>query len=396
MPTPLEDHGGPVPGPFHTRWLPDSHNKVVLFYYTDSMNQNVLTWFQHLRLDRVLKAFVVLNQEPKEPLHPIHPLVEFIKPVAHDTILNMILQKLNIGHCWVVHCYGENPVHPAFWSLLESAKKGTTYCFTDEHGTEHKLVSWSASGASKEEVQTGRIAAYFQFNSDPLRNGIYLSQDLVTQTKASVPELVVDTTQSFTPLCHLATKYRTDKSAYNPFHHRHPYTAVYDMMFRPYTTKPFCKVGEVGVLNGSSIRMWADYFPTADIVGFDITEVAIKSIEGLDRVTGVLVDAAKPNALRYALSTACKDKRKFTILIEDASHWLEHQLMFLRDAIDFVEPGGLLVIEDIFRDIPLARFEETLSQVSDRVLNAIMVRPEHAFRCSPQWENDRILFVWVR
>ena len=395
MPTPLEDHGGAVPGAFHTRWLPDTPNQVVLFLHVDEMSSNVLQCFQHLRLDRVLKVFIVFRGQPTQPLHAVHPLVEYTNQ-STETVLRTLFEKTSIDHCWVLELQRENPVHPSFWSLLETAKQGTNYSFVDEHENEHTLVSWGKNGPAKQEIATGRIAAYFQFHSDPQRNGVYLSQDIVTQTKSTIPELVWETSRAFTPLCHLATKYRTDKSAYNMFNHRHPYTAVYDTMFRPYTVKPFSKIGEVGVLNGSSIRMWAEYFPTAEIVGFDITQDAMNAIQGLDRVKGVLVDAAKPNALRSALTAACADKKKFTILIEDASHWLEHQLMFLRDAIDFVEPGGLLVIEDIFRAIPLARFEEAMRQVSDRVLNAVMVRPEHVFRCSPQWENDRILFLWVR
>ena len=83
-------------------------------------------------------------------------------------------------------------------------------------------------------------------------------------------------------------------------------------------------------------------------------------------------------------------------MLEDASHRLEHQLIFLRDAIDFVKPGGLLIIEDIFREISKERFQEALDTLRDKVANAILIRPEHKLRQSYGWENDRILVVWKR
>jgi predicted O-methyltransferase YrrM len=42
---------------------------------------------------------------------------------------------------------------------------------------------------------------------------------------------------------------------------------------------------------------------------------------------------------------------------------LNHQLHFLKDAIQYVRPGGLLIIEDIFRAIPAARFQEALDVI---------------------------------
>jgi len=96
------------------------------------------------------------------------------------------------------------------------------------------------------------------------------------------------------------------------------------------------------------------------------------------------------------LEDATSDGILFDILLEDASHMLTHQLHFLKDAIHFVRPGGLLIIEDIFRAIPVARFQEALNTISDKVHNAILVRPEHVYRGSLGWDNDRILVVWVK
>jgi predicted O-methyltransferase YrrM len=153
------------------------------------------------------------------------------------------------------------------------------------------------------------------------------------------------------------------------------------------------KLGEIGTLNGSSIRMWRDYFPHAYLHGFDIEPSAIEKIKDIPGVKGHLVDASI--GLRPVLQAECMGGTKFDLLFEDGSHRLDHQLLFIRDAIDYVNPGGMLIIEDIFREIPAARFEEALSLVSDKVKKALLVQPEHTFRHSPGWENDRLLMIWV-
>jgi hypothetical protein len=119
-------------------------------------------------------------------------------------------------------------------------------------------------------------------------------------------------------------------------------------------------------------------------------------VKNIPNVITHLVDETDVHGIVPWLAEATSDGALFDILLEDASHRLDHQLHFLKDAIGYVRPGGLLIIEDIFRAIPLARFQEALYAVSEKVHNSILIRPEHIYRASGGWENDRILVVWVK
>jgi hypothetical protein len=168
------------------------------------------------------------------------------------------------------------------------------------------------------------------------------------------------------------------------------------MFLRPFQLQQTLKFGEVGILNGASIRMWKDYFQNASFHAFDISIQSLLNVKSIPNVITYLVDETNVHGIVDCLEEATSDGVRFDILLEDASHQLNHQLHFLKDAIQYVRPGGLLIIEDIFRAIPLARFQEALQTVSEKVHNALLIRPEHIYRYSSGWENDRILVVWVK
>ena len=73
-------------------------------------------------------------------------------------------------------------------------------------------------------------------------------------------------------LCELGKKYDTDKSSQrnNVTNHRHchPYTLFYDDIFKNNRDKKL-KIAELGILDGSSLLMWKDYFANSEIYGFD-------------------------------------------------------------------------------------------------------------------------------
>src|ERR1700692_4306194 len=90
-----------------------------------------------------------------------------------------------------------------------------------------------------------------------------------------------------TPLCELARKHETDKGGQH-FRYgggdsdtNHNYTPVYHRMFEE-DRDSVRNVLEIGVHQGSSVRMWKEYFPRAQIVGIDTNMECLRHAE--DRI----------------------------------------------------------------------------------------------------------------
>ena len=76
------------------------------------------------------------------------------------------------------------------------------------------------------------------------------------------------TEDKFGELTNLADKYDTDKGS-----SQHLYTEVYEYFFYPIKYKAH-KICEIGILDGSSLKMFRDYFPKAVIYGIDINNAS--------------------------------------------------------------------------------------------------------------------------
>lgn len=376
MPTALEDHGGIEPGSEFPKRLQDTHNKVMLITQQPP-DATFPAFFQSLLLTHVEAVLVCVpyTMSQQVSLPPFHPLVVYIPMDIHPLeVCSILAKQRNLDSTFVFIVPSSHKVPEELWSVLRRTPQGTTTEFTS--GSEiHTLLSLTEHGLQP----------------------ISLTQESFPIPRTSIlSEITMDVSSCYTEMCATATQLQTDKSPYNVLCHRHPYTPIYDIFFTPYKFRKSLKLGEIGVLNGSSMKLWSRIFPQANLHGFDINEAYLNNIASIPNTTGTLVDAGNSSGLSTALTTACADGTLFDILLEDASHRLDHQLLFLRDALKFVAPGGLLVIEDIFRAIPATRFEEVLYAHQDRIAKAILVRPEHTFRHSPGWENDRLLFVWVK
>lgn len=391
---PIDDHGGVKPSAFHTVRLPDTPNRLTLFVHTNSEKVG-LFYYNTLLLNRVEEIYMLVDESILSQLPAIHPMITYLPntlDIPSFVQANRVSDKR--PHVFWMETTDADCIHPMFWSLLETAQPRISIIFPDETGSPHTLVSSSREVPIAPAIQVSTIAAYSKSSER-----VFSAVNHGTQRKlaTTLNEIRVDVSNTFTPLCQLATKYMTDKSPYNIMTHRHPYTMIYDMFLRPYQMMGSgLRLGEVGILNGASVRMWREYFPDASLSAFDIDKGALEKVSTIHGVSAYHVDAGESGGLRQALGEATEGGKKFTVLLEDASHCLDHQLIFLRDAIDYVAPGGLLIIEDIFREIPAARFQEALDLISEKVANAVLVQPEHPYRWSPNWDNDRILFVWRR
>lgn len=126
----------------------------------------------------------------------------------------------------------------------------------------------------------------------------------------------------------------------------HSYIEVYEELFAPYraTTGNFL---EIGVLAGSSIRMWTDYFNAAKVFGVDIDERPLGGLFDLrpmikEGFNLLFFDATLPEEVERHF----QDMR-FDVIIDDASHQFSHQMDNYRNLKSHLSKGGLYVIEDV-------------------------------------------------
>lgn len=122
----------------------------------------------------------------------------------------------------------------------------------------------------------------------------------------------------------LAIKHGSDKADHN-----------YCPFYEKWLPKAPKKLLEIGVLHGSSIRMWKEWFPDCEVHGMDLfIENPIPEIEGVIWHQGNACDWKLLDLLR---------KENFDIIIDDASHNSRDQMITFFGLFN----GGQYYIEDI-------------------------------------------------
>jgi predicted O-methyltransferase YrrM len=134
----------------------------------------------------------------------------------------------------------------------------------------------------------------------------------------------------------LAHRFKTDKRS-----GRHDYAVIYERLLGARRNDPI-KLLEIGVYRGSSLRMWAEYFPQGEIHGVDIDESARQHAG--ERITIHIGDAGRKEVLEPIVAQA---GGYFDVIIDDGSHRYEHQYPSLMALWPHLAPGGVYAIEDL-------------------------------------------------
>lgn len=131
----------------------------------------------------------------------------------------------------------------------------------------------------------------------------------------------------------LSIKNSTDKSSL--FHN---YSVKYDRILCEYRNT-YEKVLEIGIHNGGSLKMWKEYFSIATIFGLDILDK--KSFED-DRIKILQGDQSDLSTLNKLSNFGPYD-----LIVDDGSHYYEHQIISFENLFSSLKPGGFYIIEDV-------------------------------------------------
>lgn len=195
-------------------------------------------------------------------------------------------------------------------------------------------------------------------------------------------------------MCRLCAESGTDKTPFNLHGHRHPYSTPYSLLFEPMKNKPI-KFAEIGVFRGASLQAWRRFFSEAKLFGYDrdVPNLQYIASMGMPNVFLDTMDAGDPKSIREKLEEATKDGELFDVILDDASHDPPDQCAVIRTALPFLKRGGLLIIEDVFRERPTKPYEEAFADVQDQISFHTFIVCDHALRYSPGWNNDKLLLM---
>ena len=198
-------------------------------------------------------------------------------------------------------------------------------------------------------------------------------------------------------LCEIGKKWDTDKSSQlegSDRKHSHPYTLFYNLLFesRRYDT---LNVAEIGILDGGSLLMWDEYFPNSKIYGFEYYDFLIENFKSYYQRDRVILSQMDVTNKESIISSFQQVNQQYDIIIEDSTHAFEDQIRFVENVHTFLKPGGVLLVEDIFKHWKEQDYINRLQPVLHHFQSYYFVSMDHNKRYSGNWNNDKIL-VFVK
>lgn len=127
----------------------------------------------------------------------------------------------------------------------------------------------------------------------------------------------------------------------------HSYLDKYESIFPPRDAKiNFMEVGCCGSgwRNGAGIRTFLEYYTNPESLswGIDIKKIVF-NLQNIDeRLKVIQTDCSKKG-----FTNGIPEEVAFDVIIEDGSHFWSHQKVAYKECIERLNPGGILVIEDI-------------------------------------------------
>jgi predicted O-methyltransferase YrrM len=199
-------------------------------------------------------------------------------------------------------------------------------------------------------------------------------------------------------LCEIGKKYDTDKTSQRTnvtdYRHCHPYTLFYEGLFRNNKNENL-KIAELGILYGGSLLMWKEYFTNAEIYGFEYDTNLIDNFKtnfNNDKINLSNIDVTNKDSIVKAFNelNICYD-----IIIEDTTHQFEDQIRVIENTYQYLKPGGILIIEDIFKSYNEDDYINRLTPILEHFQDYYFIELDHINTNSVGWNNDK-LFILIK
>jgi predicted O-methyltransferase YrrM len=197
-------------------------------------------------------------------------------------------------------------------------------------------------------------------------------------------------------LCEIGKVFDTDKSSQRndvtDIRHCHPYTLFYESLFKG-NRHEILNIAELGILKGGSLLMLREYFTKSQLYGFEFNLNLIESFKNTfnnDRITLKDVNVTSKDSIAKSFSEL---NILYDIIIEDTTHQFEDQIRVIENTYKYLKPGGIMIIEDIFKKYNENAYRERLKPILHHFSSFYFVELDHKRKISTGWDNDKLLVL---
>jgi predicted O-methyltransferase YrrM len=155
------------------------------------------------------------------------------------------------------------------------------------------------------------------------------------------------------------------------------------------------KIAELGILDGASLLMWKEYFTNSEIYGFEYNQKLINNFKEKfdnDRINLANIDVSNKDSIIKVFGEL---NIMYDIIIEDTTHQFEDQIRVIENTYQYLKPGGILIIEDIFKSYNESDYINRLKGILEHFQDYYFIELDHVNRNSTGWNNDK-LFILVK
>ena len=206
-----------------------------------------------------------------------------------------------------------------------------------------------------------------------------------------IEKIIIDTSLFESELCLLGKKYETNKSSLNFNGPRSGFTGFYSLVFCSLRDKKI-NFAEIGIEKNASTKMWRKYFKKANIYLFEYDRIKINNAKKnkLQKTFYSFIDVTNKKIIKESFK---RINKKFDIIIDDSTHFFEHQLNIINNTFEFLKPGGLLIIEDIYKRYDEDNYNRALSNLKKKFKKIIFVEVYHSNNYTSSWKNEKLLVL---
>ena len=141
--------------------------------------------------------------------------------------------------------------------------------------------------------------------------------------------------------------------------------------------------------------MWKEYFTNAEIYGFEYNNDLINNFKrnfNNDRITLSNINVTNKDSIVKSFSEL---NVLYDIIIEDTTHQFEDQIRVIENVYKYLKPGGILIIEDIFKSYNENDYIVMLRHILKYFQDYYFIELDHFNKNSTGWDNDK-LFILIK